>query len=232
MGAIHADPFKRTQVSVSTCKGSCNLQNVKRSSLPVVKLSCRSTFCDHACCAEYSKTLMREAKLHFESFEEESSASDSAESASLTAAANTASDGSSSSAGNSQVQSQASQQTSTASASTSSSAASASEPPSSSNSSNASPSTSAASNSSASNSSDQQVSSAASTSSLQSECNPQTALAAAHKATRQPGSSTALILQLKDGTNTLKASNLVRSQNKHPACIHASLQQRRHTCTK
>ena len=41
--------------------------------------------------------------------------------------------------------------------------------------------------------------------------NPQTALAAAHKATRQPGSSTALVLQFKEGSNTLKASNLVCS---------------------
>ena len=39
--------------------------------------------------------------------------------------------------------------------------------------------------------------------------NPQTALAAAHKATKQPGSSTALVLQFKEGSNTLKASNLV-----------------------
>lgn len=39
--------------------------------------------------------------------------------------------------------------------------------------------------------------------------NPQTALAAAHKATKQPGSSTALVLQFREGSNTLKASNLV-----------------------
>ena len=42
------------------------------------------------------------------------------------------------------------------------------------------------------------------------DCNPQTALAAAHKATKQPGSATALILQLREGSTTLKASNLVR----------------------
>lgn len=41
--------------------------------------------------------------------------------------------------------------------------------------------------------------------------NPQTALAAAHKATKQPGSSTALVLQFKEGSNMLKASNLVFS---------------------
>ena len=40
--------------------------------------------------------------------------------------------------------------------------------------------------------------------------NPSTALAAAHKATRQPGSSTALVLQFPEGSNTIKASNLVR----------------------
>ncbi len=43
------------------------------------------------------------------------------------------------------------------------------------------------------------------------DCSPQTALAAAHKATKQPGSSTALVLHLREGSNTLKASNLVRA---------------------
>ena len=196
----------------STCEGSCNVQNVQCSRLLIATLSCRCTFWYHLCCAEYSKTLMREAKLHFESFEEETSASDSTESASSSAAAKNASDQSPTSAANNQSLSQTSPQTSSNSPSTSSNATPAAEPPSSSNSNNASPSMSASSSSSASNSSDQRVSSAASTSSSQSECNPQTALAAAHKATRQPGSSTALILQLKDGTNTLKASNLVRQQ--------------------
>ncbi|KAL3130846.1 hypothetical protein ABBQ38_000178 [Trebouxia sp. C0009 RCD-2024] len=37
---------------------------------------------------------------------------------------------------------------------------------------------------------------------------PRTALAAAHKATKQPGSSTALVLQFPEGSNTIKASNL------------------------
>lgn len=40
--------------------------------------------------------------------------------------------------------------------------------------------------------------------------NPRTALAAAHKATKQPGSSTALVLQFREGSNMIKASNLVR----------------------
>lgn len=43
------------------------------------------------------------------------------------------------------------------------------------------------------------------------DCSPQSALAAAHKATKQPGSSTALVLHLREGSNTLKASNLVRA---------------------
>lgn len=38
--------------------------------------------------------------------------------------------------------------------------------------------------------------------------NPRTALAAAHKATKQPGSSTALVLQFREGSNMIKASNL------------------------
>ena len=42
-------------------------------------------------------------------------------------------------------------------------------------------------------------------------CSPQSALAAAHKATKQPGSSTALVLHLREGSNTLTASNLVRA---------------------
>ncbi|KAL0047610.1 hypothetical protein WJX82_007709 [Trebouxia sp. C0006] len=37
---------------------------------------------------------------------------------------------------------------------------------------------------------------------------PQSALAAAHKATKQPGSSTALVLHLREGSDTLTASNL------------------------
>ncbi len=43
------------------------------------------------------------------------------------------------------------------------------------------------------------------------DCSPQSALAAAHKATKQPGSSTALVLHLREGSNTLTASNLVRA---------------------
>ena len=50
---------------------------------------------------------------------------------------------------------------------------------------------------------------------LHAKRTPQTALAAAHKATKQPGSSTALVLHLTEGSNTLKASNLVSVQ----ACI-------------
>lgn len=45
--------------------------------------------------------------------------------------------------------------------------------------------------------------------------NPRTALAAAHKATKQPGSSTALVLQFPEGSNTIKASNLVRLPADH-----------------
>ena len=56
-----------------------------------------------------------------------------------------------------------------------------------------------------------QQSNQGSTSSAIDRC-PQHALAAAHKATKQPGSSTALILQLREGSNTLKASNLVRAE--------------------
>lgn len=56
-----------------------------------------------------------------------------------------------------------------------------------------------------------QQSNQGSTSSAVDRC-PQHALAAAHKATKQPGSSTALILQLREGSNTLKASNLVRAE--------------------
>lgn len=42
---------------------------------------------------------------------------------------------------------------------------------------------------------------------------PQTAIAAAHKATKQPGSSTACVLQLRPGSSILTAANLVSQWN-------------------
>lgn len=99
--------------------------------------------------------------------------------------------------------------------------------------------------SSLSSTSDRNISPAAEQSSQASstpraDCNPQTALAAAHKATKHPGSSTALVLQLREGSNTLKASNLVSLSNhsqlagsvvilqsilfkqKHSVCMHGN----------
>ncbi|DBA72128.1 TPA: hypothetical protein ACH3X2_010851 [Trebouxia sp. C0005] len=147
--------------------------------------------------AEYSKTLMREAKAHFE---EATLATPPSQSGTSSSADTQPTDGQLSLTPDIASQSGSAHSTNgTEHASTSTAANGSSElqQPSASNSKP--PSTN--------NDSQAPQSSQASASSA-ADCSPQSALAAAHKATKQPGSSTALVLHLREGSNTLKASNL------------------------
>ena len=154
------------------------------------------------CCAEYSKTLMREAKAHFE---EATLATPPSQSGTSFSGETQPTDGQASpipdtaSPSGSSQSTNGTEQTSTRTAANGSSAL---QQPSASNS--KAPSTIATNDTHALQSSQSSASSVAS-------CSPQSALAAAHKATKQPGSSTALVLQIREGSNTLKASNLVRA---------------------
>lgn len=149
--------------------------------------------------AEYSKTLMREAKAHFE---EATLATPPSQSGTSFSGETQPTDGQASpipdtaSPSGSSQSTNGTEQTSTRTAANGSSAL---QQPSASNS--KAPSTIATNDTHALQSSQSSASSVAS-------CSPQSALAAAHKATKQPGSSTALVLQIREGSNTLKASNL------------------------
>lgn len=149
--------------------------------------------------AEYSKTLMREAKAYFEeaTLATPPSQSDATSPGhlQLTDRQTRTSDGTPPGDAQSADNQIRSESDSTSVSDTSSSASQ--------------PSTPSNSNSAVTDSSGAPVqqSSQGNTSSATDRC-PQHALAAAHKATKQPGSSTALILQLREGSNTLKASNL------------------------
>ena len=137
-------------------------------------------------CAEYSKSLMREAKAHFEGA---AAVAIRAESAPATSSSNSSQpSGTASSA--SQPQTAESGRLHLTSRDSSSSSSSAS----------------------------QRADAKDSNAGGDAKRNPQTALAAAHKATKQPGSSTALVLQLKEGSSTLKASNLVCFQADTSCC--------------
>ena len=154
------------------------------------------------CCAEYSKTLMREAKAHFE---EATLATPPSQSGTSFSGDTQPTDGQASSTPDAASPSgslQSTNGTEQASTRTAANGSSALQQPSASNS--KAPSTIASNDTHALQSSQSSTSSAAS-------CSPQSALAAAHKATKQPGSSTALVLHLREGSNTLKASNLVRA---------------------
>ena len=139
-------------------------------------------------CAEYSRSLMREAKAHFEG---------ATAAATLAESPSTSSEGSSrpSAASTSSQATESGRLHLTARDSTSSLASASQDADATDNSPSNLPQTSG------------------SAGGLEDAMrNPQTALAAAHKATKQPGSSTALVLQFKEGSNILKASNLVCSR--------------------
>ena len=171
--------------------------------------------------AEYSKQLMREAKAHFE--EVAMLATPPSESETGSVQTNTGQETDSPASSGEQVATGQAPAASGTTAPDGVTSGSDDTTPSPSGARSASPeATPSSSSSSSSNSSllstsgsDEGSSSVAQQSSQSSapssvDCNPRTALAAAHKATKQPGSATALILQLREGSTTLKASNLVR----------------------
>lgn len=137
--------------------------------------------------AEYSKSLMREAKAHFESAPEAPPRAESAP-----ASSSSSSSGSSTTSSTSQPQKAESGRLHLTSRDSSSSNGSALQ------------------DAIATDRSPSNTSQAGGDASVLGDAkrNPQTALAAAHRATKQPGSSTALVLQFTEGSNTLKASNL------------------------
>lgn len=169
--------------------------------------------------AEYSKQLMREAKAHFE--EVAMLATPPSESETGSVQTNTGQETDSPASSGEQVATGQAPAASGTTAPDGVTSGSDDTTPSPSGARSASPeATPSSSSSSSSNSSllstsgsDEGSSSVAQQSSQSSapssvDCNPRTALAAAHKATKQPGSATALILQLREGSTTLKASNL------------------------
>ena len=153
-------------------------------------------------CAEYSKTLMREAKAHFE---EATLATPPSQSGTSSSGNTQPTDGQASPTPDAASPSGSAQSTNSiqhARTRTAANGSSELQQPSASNSKP--PSTIASNDTHAPQSSQASASSAA-------NCSPQSALAAAHKATKQPGSSTALVLHLREGSDTLTASNLVRA---------------------
>lgn len=149
--------------------------------------------------AEYSRTLMREAKAHFEEATLATPPSQSDTSSSGDTQPTDRQASSTSDAASPSGSAQSINGTKTASTHTAANCSSELQQPSASNSKP--PSTIASNDTHGPQSSKDSASSAA-------NCSPQTALAAAHKATKQPGSSTALVLHLKEGSNILTASNL------------------------
>ncbi|KAL0037728.1 hypothetical protein WJX77_009763 [Trebouxia sp. C0004] len=149
--------------------------------------------------AEYSKTLMREAKAHFEEATLATPPSQSGTSSSGDTQPTDRQSSPTADAASTSGSTQCTNGTEQASIPTVANGSFELQQPSANNSQP--PSTTASNDTHAPQSSQASASSAA-------NCSPQTALAAAHKATKQPGSSTALVLHLREGSNTLKAANL------------------------